>query len=270
MGKTTTDKVDGAIERVVSMFETGEMPEAIAETLISRAAGEVPSARWSLGNQLLMILAGTADARGFRQWESAGRKVKKGSKAFHILGPLARKVDDEATGEKVTRVYGFKGVPVFRYEDTEGEELDLPEYAPLALPRLADVAERLGVEVSYGPFAANLRGYYSPNQERIFLCSHDENVYWHELAHAAHAKIEPLKGGQDSYQEVVAETVAAVLCVLYGVEGYVAGSRSYIAAYAGESKSPAKAVMSALSMVQKVLDLIMNGPEEEENGNEQL
>jgi len=34
----------------------------------------------------------TADARVFKQWQKAGRRVKKGAKAFYILAPVKRKV----------------------------------------------------------------------------------------------------------------------------------------------------------------------------------
>jgi hypothetical protein len=39
-----------------------------------------------------MLLAGTSDARGFGQWDEAGRWVVKGTKAFHILGPIVKDV----------------------------------------------------------------------------------------------------------------------------------------------------------------------------------
>jgi len=33
----------------------------------------------------------TEDARGFRQWQKVGRRVKKGAKAFYILAPIRKK-----------------------------------------------------------------------------------------------------------------------------------------------------------------------------------
>ncbi|HBQ26698.1 MAG TPA: hypothetical protein DD791_09935, partial [Syntrophomonas sp.] len=48
---------------------------------------------------------------------------------------------------------GFKAIPVFRYEDTEGEELPLkPDYKPAELPPLYDVALEFGT-VNYLPAA---------------------------------------------------------------------------------------------------------------------
>ena len=58
--------IDEAISGLLAMLRRGELPEAIARTEITRRSSDAPSAAWSLGNQLLMIAAGTTDARGFR------------------------------------------------------------------------------------------------------------------------------------------------------------------------------------------------------------
>jgi hypothetical protein len=50
------------------------------------------------------------------------RYVKKGAKAFYILVPCIYK--KEADDEEKEFLAGFKCSPIFRYEDTEGEELD--------------------------------------------------------------------------------------------------------------------------------------------------
>jgi hypothetical protein len=68
---------------------------------------------------LTFLFKGYSDARGFRQWEQARRRVRKGEKAFHILAPVIRKVVDEAGDAKLI-VVGFKGVPVFGLEQTDG------------------------------------------------------------------------------------------------------------------------------------------------------
>ncbi len=45
-------------------------------------------------NQLLCILAGSTDARDFRQWEDVGRNVKKGARCVRILTPRTRQVTE--------------------------------------------------------------------------------------------------------------------------------------------------------------------------------
>jgi hypothetical protein len=263
---------EDALAAILELFESGDLPERVAQTVIARHEGESPMACWSLGNQLLAILAGTADARGFRQWKEVGRSVSKGAKAFYILAPKTRKVTetDVETGAETERpiVTGFIGVPVFRFEDTDGLPLQRwSDYRPATFPPLFSVAERLGVSVSYAPFVRDFRGYYSPGDDRIMLCSHDCRTFFHELAHAAHARVFRARGeaipvGQHARTEIVAETVAAVLCRLYDVEAEsVAHSADYIGAYS--KGGPARAAMRMLTDVQAVLELILEAADAE-------
>jgi antirestriction protein ArdC len=252
----SVDKVKEATQKLIELFKSGNLPPAIARTTIRAKAGhEVPSDSWSLGNRLLMLLAGTEDARGFKQWQKVGRKVKKGAKAFYILAPRMVKTEDNTTGEEKLVIAGFLSVPVFRYEHTEGEEIIYPDYSPPALPPLSDVAEHYGIKVRYGAFSGRFYGAYTPSKDDILLCSHDEEVFFHELAHAVHNTIKPLKGGQDPYQEIVAETVAAVLCIMYGFEGSLYDAKKYIEGYA-RGKDPLRAIMRVLSDVENVLERI--------------
>src|SRR3990167_3958441 len=141
-GKRTPshDRADAALAEILELFESGELPAAVARSTIRRLESDAPSAAWSLGNRLLMMLAGSDDARGFRQWEQADRRVRKGSKAFYILAPSTRKIreTDPATGEELERVavVGFHGIAVFRLEDTDGAEVVRPDYTPAQLPPL--------------------------------------------------------------------------------------------------------------------------------------
>ncbi|WP_373278597.1 ArdC-like ssDNA-binding domain-containing protein [Alicyclobacillus shizuokensis] len=145
-----------------------------------------------------MVAHDTFDARGFKQWEEAGRKVKKGAKAFYILGPVTKTVtrEDPETGEEIRRlvVVGFKAIPVFRLEDTEGDPVTVPNYDPPVLPPLMNVAQAWGIPVRYAPKTGRFYGLYHPVRDEIILCSHDEITFFHELAHAAHNRIHPLQG----------------------------------------------------------------------------
>jgi len=255
------------------MFESGNLPAAVARTVIRGDAR--PCDRWSLGNRLLMLLAGTEDARGFKQWQEVGRRVKKGAKAFYILAPVTKKktvrrveVDPE-TGEEreVEQVrivtVGFRDIPVFRVEDTEGEPL--PDYAPPEPPPLFDVAKRFVEDVKYRPFIGGYYGYFNHLTKEIVLNTHDARTFFHELAHAVHHQVKPggLKGGQHADQEIVAEVVAATLCELYGYEGYIYHGWEYIRHYAAQGGQQAlKAVMGVLADVEKVLDVILGAAEE--------
>ncbi len=67
-------KAECAAKQIVQAFESGHLPQALAPIFVHRR-DNVPQASWSWHNQLLCVLAGCADARGYRQWEESGRHV---------------------------------------------------------------------------------------------------------------------------------------------------------------------------------------------------
>lgn len=263
--KNRTDRIEEITTRLMDMFAMGEFPAAIARTIIKPKSGYyTPCMSWSLGNRILTLLAGTDDARGYRQWESVGRRVKKGAKAFYILAPISRKIKTKVLdGEKEEEiekiiVKGFKAIPVFRYQDTEGEELERPDYIPVELPPLYDVALQFST-VDYLPAAGeNFLGSCDVNSGNIRLHSHDVEIFFHELAHSVDRCLHGLKPGQNAEQEVIAEFSSAVLCYMYGYQGYLKYSWEYIRHYAGDDSSKALAlIMKTLTRVEAIVTRIL-------------
>ncbi|MDK2957123.1 MAG: hypothetical protein PWQ57_2619 [Desulfovibrionales bacterium] len=255
------EKVQHALQGVLARFKSGDIPEAVA--LATFPPCDIPSAHWSLLNRLIMFLVGdTPDARGYRQWQAVGRYVQRGRKSFAIVAPLTRKIReaDEAGEEKEKlAVIGFRAQPVFRVEDTAGEPLD---YQRLEIPRtlpLLGVAQRWGVRVEAMPSGCGLLGSFNARSDRIRLASPEEVVFFHELAHAAHHRVRPLKGGQRWDQEIVAELSAAVLCRLAGAQPENLGqSWRYIEHYAADAKKePLTACAEVIADVERVLKMIM-------------
>ena len=255
------ERANAELEKIVRLFTSRELPDLCAKALIS--APEKPSSKWSLGNQLLMLLAGTSDARGFRQWNEVGRWVARDKKAVWILGPVRKKVKQEPPEEGGRAeegfkevLIGFKAIPVFRYEDTCGQEL--PVYEPRSPPPLLDVAERFGTKVQYARLAPGMYGATDHTNKTIVLASEDWDVFFHELGHAIHRTFEPKSGhGQESEAETIAQLVAATLARLYGrpADSF---SWSYISIYA-QSSSPqmvGRLCMRLLDKTKRVLDLI--------------
>jgi hypothetical protein len=210
-----------------------------------------------------MLLAGTNDARGYRQWAEIGLQVRGGSKAFYILAPVKiRKpeskptLDGEEQGETTEVLVGFKGIPVFRVEDTEGK--DLPTYAPRDPPPLLDVASRFGMRIMYERLAPGVYGVTDHSTKTIALATEDWTVFFHELAHSIHRTFEPKTGhNQEPEAETIAQLVAATLARLYGrpADGF---SWTYISSQL-DSSSPQKVgrlCLRVLDRAKKVLDLI--------------
>jgi hypothetical protein len=245
----------------VQLFSSKQLPDLCAKALIN--APERPSTKWSLGNQILMLLAGTNDARGFRQWIEVGRSVSRGSKAIYILGPVRKRVrkrvseKHEEQGEEFADILvGFMPVPVFRYEDTAGN--DLPVYEPKNPPPLLEVAERFGMRVQYERLAPGVYGATDHTNKTIVLATEDADVFFHELGHAIHRTFEPKTGhGQEPEAETIAQLVAATLARLYGSPAD-SFSWSYIASYANSNnpQNVGRLCMRVLDRTKKVLDLI--------------
>lgn len=253
------ERVKKVLKTIIDKFQSGDIPEAVA--MASYPMPDVPSSRWSFLNRTLMFLAGTGDARGYRQWQEANRHVKKGARAIYILVPcFGKKVDEE--GEETEYLRFFKPSPVFMGEDTDGEPL---EYQQIELPELPLIerAEEWGISVKAVPGNYLYRGYYSPQRQEIGLATPEEKTFFHELAHAGHEKVVgSLAAGQDPMQEIVAELSAQALCRLVGknLSDTTGNSYRYIERYAEKIKlSPHAACLRVLGMTEKILDLILKG-----------
>jgi len=252
-------KVKQTLDCIIDRFKTGDIPEAVGFSMFPMA--NVPAANWSKLNRTIMFLSGTQDARGFRQWQEVGRKVKRRSKAIHILVPNFRKVTNQETGQEDSVLIGFLSRPVFRAEDTEGEPLSYEQLELPSLP-LIDRAEEWGISVKAVPGNYKYYGYYSPSRKEIGLASPDEVNFFHELAHCAHERLlGKLTPGQNPIQEVVAELAAQALCCLVGksTQKTIGNSYLYIERYAEKMEMSAYgACLQVLRETEKVLNLILD------------
>jgi len=247
-------RAESVAQRILDAFEHGAVPTALAQVFIAHK-DHVPCRAWSWGNQLLAALAGTVDARGYRQWQAVGRHVKKGASAFYILVPCLRKIaeTDEATGEAAERriLYGFKSAAVFALEDTEGCEVAGPmaETADWiqSLP-LREVAESWGLTIgTYDGKRARFLGYYRPGSG-IALGVRNLATWTHELTHAADDRLTHLTGAKPT-REVVAELGGATLleCLGQDTEADRGGAWEYVQRQVKDTKT------SPLQVCQQVL-----------------
>jgi len=265
------NRVKEVLSIILEKFKSGDIPEAVAYSLFPMP--NIPSAKWSILNRILMFLSGTHDARGIRQWNRENRYVKKGSKAFYILVPHIKKTRDKETEEEKEMLVGFLARAVFRYEDTQGEELD---YAKIELPELPLIerAQEWGLQVKAIPGDYRYKGYYSSSNKVIALATKEECVFFHELAHCAHEKINgSLKAGQDPIQEIVAELSSQALCRIVGktADRYLGNSYRYIEAYAERLNiTPYSACLKVMTETEKVLNLILKGGENSKEETERL
>jgi hypothetical protein len=258
------DRVKTVLSHILDRFEAGDIPQAIAYTMFPRP--DIPSARWSFLNRLVIHLSGTTDARGIRQWNRVGRYIKKGSKAIYILVPrLVKRVDPFHPVEERVILAGFLAKPVFRVEDTDGEPLAYQQEHPLPDLPLLDKAKDWGITVSTGSLLLGAYGAFSSASRAILLATPEESVFFHELAHASYERvIEPLRPGQHWDQEIVAELSAQALCHLVGKSpgSNLGNSHAYIDGYAKQAGlTPLAACFRLMDSVERVLVEILGKDE---------
>jgi hypothetical protein len=159
-------------------------------------------------------------------------------------------------GEEDFSLIGFLQVPVFRYEDTEGEPLDYKQ-TKINSFHLIEKAEAWGLDVR--AVAGNGRYWGSYTGSAIKLATPDEAVFFHELSHHAHKLVRgELVPGQDWKQEVVAELSAEALSQIFGLKTTTGNSYKYIEGYAAQAGlSPVAACLQVLGETEKVLKLIL-------------
>jgi hypothetical protein len=259
-------------ERIVDAFrEPAQLPQALAPVFIRRR-DDVPCRKWSWHNQLIAALCGTQDARGIKQWNTVGRKVREGCHAIWILAPCLKKVKEEKHGEEKERqiLYGFKSIPVFAVEDTEGDPL--PEVDQKydtwvdGLP-LMEVAQEWGIQVgTYTHGQGNPLGYYryGGDGKAIMLGVENLSTFTHELVHAADHRIGGLREAA-WHKEIVAELGGAILleCLGKPQDADLGGAFQYIEGYAREAnKDTVGACIEVLNRTCNCVRLILDTAEQ--------
>lgn len=253
-----TENAHQLIRDTIARFQNGDIaPIVEIAALHLTTRNENPMSSWSWLNQVIAY-AGTKsyDCRTYKQWQTAGRQVKKGEHATYILAPMTIKDPTPERPDNI-RLIGFKTLPVFADWQTDGEPLPVDAILnPPTIPPLADVAKAWNIPVEYVPLHADWLGCYNHGAKSITLCTHAEQVFFHELAHAAHHRIEKLKGGQDPRQETIAEFTSCILMALCGLQDTTGHAWHYIQHYAPED--PLKAISAALDTIEQVIDLILS------------
>lgn len=254
--------VRNTISTLLDLFQRQDFPEILAHNIIRRHPDDsIPSQKWSLANRLLMVLSGTTDARGYMQWRSVGRNVRKGASSIRIIAPITQRIvrAPELDEEPARQLVGFCPIAVFPVEATDGEPLPVFNYEPPAPPPLWNVASLLGIHVNYAPFSGRFLGCYRPGANQIVLCSQDEFVFYHEISHGILHSLPIVPPMSSQREEAVVEMAAAVLCQIQGVRGFEHSSYRYIARHT-EGKDPTSvlaALMGMLTDVEKVVCRIL-------------
>ena len=272
-------------QEILDAFRDGEAPRALSLVFIHRDV-DIPAARWSWSNRFIAALYGHWDARGFRQWEKAGRHVKKGEHAFHILGPCTVKAKEDDPERGIEKgdlvVVGFRALPVFGYSQTEGELppwVEQDEHLFDTLP-LVEVARAWGIELcTYNGEGQDRLGFYRARHRvkadgayelvdhMIALGVENPETWAHELLHAADTRAQTLTHGEGEHldNEIVAELGAAVLleCLGLASESHRGSSWSYIRSCAEEhDREPLAVATELLARTASAVALLLEAADE--------
>lgn len=174
---------------MVEKFKSGDL-SPISKVARIRLSSDAPSNNGTFSNRILaFVQSEELDYRGYRQWQDVGRNIKKGSKAVYIVRPHTIKKKNEDEGKDEVICVGFSHIPVFVASCTEDED-NFPGYKPVELPPLANVAKRLGIQVDYIPIAPDRLGNCNQEGSKIRLGTQDPKIFFHELVHTIHARID--------------------------------------------------------------------------------
>lgn len=264
----TNDKVRAEINGLLEMFKEPESLETIAKSMFRRKQ-DIPSDNWSVLNRLIMMRHNTFDARGVKSWFKIGRKVMKGG-SFCIIAPKMFQIpekdengnpilDSNGKEKKKVILVGFKPIPVWPVEQTEGKEVDYKMDKDLPEFMCKEVAENWGIKVKQTFDNPSFYAYFSPEKGEIIMATDNQQTFFHELCHCADAKVQgKIKNGQDEVQEIVAEFGASVLMRMFGLKAGTKNTYEYVKKYADNlSKDPIDAVIPLVSRISKAIELIL-------------
>ena len=229
--------------------------------------------RYSVNNTMLIYMQ-KPDATlvaGYNKWrDQFERHVKKGEHGITIIAPtpFKKKIEEQkldpdtkapildAEGkavmeEREVEIPMFRPVKVFDVSQTDGKPL--PELASSLSGNVQNyeafmeaLRRSAPVPLSVEPMAANMDGYFSPDQQRIAIRAGMSEVQTvsaavHEIAHSKlhnYAKAqeeaaragdkEPPKKKDRNTEEVEAESISYAVCQYYGIQtgensfGYIA------------------------------------------------
>lgn len=213
----------------------------------------------------------------YKQWEKAGAKVKKGSKGTDIVFFDKILFEDQETGDK-NMVPILKGFSVFNADQVDGYDAKPVEEQPEIIinhHKAEKAIAATGATIKHGGGKA----FYAPEPDFIqmphkadFTGTKDstpEQSYYstmlHELTHWTGHKTRldrKLVGrfGSNAYafEELIAETGAAFLCAMLGVEKQPTPDHAkYLNNWLEVLKQDKRAMMKAFSQAQKACDFIL-------------
>lgn len=209
----------------------------------------------------------------YKQWQSVGAQVVKGSKAHFVLTP--RLVKDKDKDEQ--RLVGFGAAAVFHSGQVTGWEAPAVGTETNVDPfnAIDQIVQRHGVDLRHGIDAG---AYYHPVDDYIHMPSkgsfldvagdtaqqHYYGTLAHELIHwTGHAKrLDRLPDTRDTdsyaFEELVAELGQAIVCQDLGLKQDVTSNEvAYVRSWLGNLRNDPSYILKAATQAEKAAKHLM-------------
>jgi|GEM_PF-3821589 len=223
--------------------------------------------KYSIPNTIL-IRSQRPEARlvaGLRKWNQLGYRVRAGEKATWIWAPMMKKTVDEATGELVERVVGFRPAPVFA-----DSQIVVPEDKPLPslFHRLPDDLESLyraakgrivatGIAVEERPLPGGVQGVSQGGRILVRAGLDSRNrlfVLLHELAHEIAHQGEGQLAKSVAQREFEAESTSFVAAAALGLHHPTAAD--YLLAHDATAEGLRQSLGTIQTLVRRVIAIV--------------
>jgi len=219
----------------------------------------------------------------FKQAKSKGGSVKKGSKGYQVLKFNPPVLDEN---DKVIRPPWWKVYTVFNLDQCENIEIPESKTHDLDFNPIDSCEEfsnnyLLSAKGPVLKFGGNVARYIPskdtiqlPNKEQFLSVERYYKTLFHEIGHSTGHESRLSREGitdismrnihQYSYEELIAEFSAAMLCGLTGIsnESLIENSASYIDNWLSYLKKDPQKLVDAVSEASKAVDFILNFEEQ--------
>ncbi|MFO0915951.1 MAG: ArdC-like ssDNA-binding domain-containing protein [Pirellulales bacterium] len=248
------DQVARAVESLAEELAAGR-----SQTLLAYLRFLARFHEYSFRNVILVAMQ-RPDASlvaGRRSWEKLGRKVKERETPIGILAPITKSVLvlDAESGEdfEEDKLLGFRTVPVFDLQQTEGKPLPALNRtlgdATSLIPAMERVIAEADIELNYELLRLGTNGWTDGRTitVRNDLTSGDKfRCLVHELAHCLLGHLRRRGDFAAHVRETEAEAVAFVVCQAFGIDSRERSS-DYIQLWDGSVET----LMGSLKAVQQ-------------------
>jgi antirestriction protein ArdC len=248
-------------------------------------------------NWFLLMLSGLEKGYGSQYWgtylqiQERGGQVRKGEEGTRVVFWSTFKKPVEVDGETQVKTIPFlKEYSVFNQDQADwADDARLPAVEDKDAVDPIEAAEALLTEyLATGPALryGNTKAFYLPGSDTICMpniedfesAEHFYSTLYHEVTHSTgHSKRLARDGIAEgtfgafgdavySFEELVAEMGAAMLCAVAGIDqaAIIPATAAYLAHWRDALKGDNKLIVRAANQAQKAVDLVLGTTFEEE------